>query len=158
MHIFSYPVLSSALLPLHPDQRISHLSKYSVSFLLLLFLFWWHWISEVTQSCPTLCDPMDCSPPGSSIHGILQARILGGGRGGWVAISFSRGSSQPRDLTQVSRIAGRHFNLWATRNPSPIWPGCNLSFKLNMLPGRHSHFLGIEISESAEPKLWEQEA
>ena len=43
--------------------------------------------SEVAQSCPTLCDPMDCSPPGSSIHGILQARILE-----WVAISFSRGS------------------------------------------------------------------
>ena len=57
---------------------------------------------------------MDCSPPGSSIHGILQARILVGGVRG-VAISFSRESSQPRDLTQVSRIAGRHFNLWATR-------------------------------------------
>ena len=65
---------------------------------------------EVAQSCPTLCDPVDCSPPGSSIHGILQARILE-----WVAISFSRGSSWPRDQTQVSRIAGRHFNLWATR-------------------------------------------
>ena len=50
----------------------------------------------------------DCSPPGSSIHRILQARILE-----WVAISFSRGSSQPRDRTQVSRIAGRCFNLWA---------------------------------------------
>ena len=46
--------------------------------------------SEVTQSCPTLCDPMDYSLPGSSVHGIFQARILG-----WVAISFSRGSSQP---------------------------------------------------------------
>ena len=44
--------------------------------------------SEVAQSCPTLCDPMDCSPPCSSVHGILQARILE-----WVAISFSRGSS-----------------------------------------------------------------
>ena len=65
--------------------------------------------SEVAQSCPTLCDPVDCSPPGSSVHGILQARILE-----WVAISFSRGSSWPRDQTQVSRIAGRHFNLWAT--------------------------------------------
>ena len=60
--------------------------------------------SEVTQSSPTLCDPEDCSPPGSSIHGILQARILE-----WVAISFSRGSSRPRDRTQVSRIAGRYF-------------------------------------------------
>ena len=46
--------------------------------------------SEVAQSCPTFCDPMDCSPPDSSIHGILQARILE-----WVAISFSRDSSQP---------------------------------------------------------------
>ena len=49
--------------------------------------------SEVAQSCPTLCNPMDCSLPGSSVHGILQARILE-----WVAISFSRGSSRPRDL------------------------------------------------------------
>ena len=48
----------------------------------------------VTQSCPTLCDPMDCSPPGPSFHGILQDRILE-----WVAMPFSRGSSQPRDWT-----------------------------------------------------------
>ena len=53
---------------------------------------------------------MDCSPPGSSIHGILQARILA-----WVAISISRRSSWPRDQTQVSHITGRRFNLWATR-------------------------------------------
>ena len=66
--------------------------------------------SEVTQLCPTLCDPVECSPPASSVHGILQARILE-----WVAISFSRGSSRPRDRTQVSHIAGRCFNLWATR-------------------------------------------
>ena len=66
--------------------------------------------SEVAQSCPTLWDPVDCGPLGSSIHGILQARILE-----WVAISFSRGSPRPRDQTQVSRIAGRCFNLWATR-------------------------------------------
>ena len=49
----------------------------------------------VVQSCLTLCDPMDCSPPGSSVHGILQTRILK-----WVAILFSRGSSQPRDQTR----------------------------------------------------------
>ena len=66
--------------------------------------------SEVTQSCPTLCDPVDCDLPGSSGHGILQASILE-----WVAISFSRGSSRPRDWTWVSRLAGRHFNLWTTR-------------------------------------------
>ena len=58
----------------------------------------------VAQSCLTLCDPMDCSPPGSSVPGILQARILE-----WVAISFSRGSSQLRDQTHVSCIAGRFF-------------------------------------------------
>ena len=54
------------------------------------------------QSCLTLCDPMDWNPPGSSIHGILQARILE-----WLAISFSRGSSQIRDRPRVSCIAGR---------------------------------------------------
>ena len=60
----------------------------------------------VTQSCLILCDPMDCSPPGSSVHEILQARILE-----WVAISFSRGSSQPKDQTEVSHIAGRLFTI-----------------------------------------------
>ena len=59
---------------------------------------------SVTQPCPTLCDPMDYSPPGSSVHGILQARILE-----WVAISFSKRSSWPRDWTRVSCIAGRFF-------------------------------------------------
>ena len=67
--------------------------------------------SEVAQSCLTLRDPVDCGLPGFSIHGILQARILE-----WVAISFSRGSSQPKDQTQASHIGGRRrFNLWATR-------------------------------------------
>ena len=61
--------------------------------------------SEVAPSCLTLCDPVDCSPPGSSIHGILQTRTLE-----WVASSFSRGSSQPRDRTWVSCIAGKCFN------------------------------------------------
>ena len=69
----------------------------------------------VTQSCPTLCNSMDCSPPGSSVHGILQARILK-----WVAIPSSRGSSQPRDQTHLSHIswspasAGRFFATGAT--------------------------------------------
>ena len=53
--------------------------------------------SEVAQSCPTLCDPVECSPPGSSVHGILQARILE-----WVAIPFSRKSARPRDWNCVS--------------------------------------------------------
>ena len=69
-----------------------------------------NWKVLVTQSHPTLCDPRDCSSPGSSVHGILQARILE-----WVAIFFSRGSSQPRDWSQVSCIGGRFFTVWATR-------------------------------------------
>ena len=66
--------------------------------------------SEVTQSCPTLCNTVDCSLPSSSVHGILQARILE-----WVVFPFSRGSSQPRDQTQASCIAGRFFTSLATR-------------------------------------------
>ena len=62
------------------------------------------------QLCPTLGDPVDSSLPGSSLHGILQARILE-----WAAISFSRGSSQPRDQTRISCIAGRRFTLWTIR-------------------------------------------
>ena len=56
-------------------------------------------VREVAQLCPTLCHPMDCSLPGSSIHGIFQARVLE-----WIAISFSRGSSRARDRTHVSYI------------------------------------------------------
>ena len=66
--------------------------------------------SEIPQLCPTFCNPMDCNPLSSSVHGILQARILE-----WIVISFSRGSSLPRGRTQVSHIAGRLFTLWATR-------------------------------------------
>ena len=62
----------------------------------------------VTQSRLTLCDPMDCCPPGSSVHGILQPRVLD-----WVAIPLSRGSSQPRDWTQVSCIVGEFFTVWS---------------------------------------------
>ena len=69
--------------------------------------------SEVARSCPTLCDPVDGSLPGSAVHGIFQARILE-----WAAISFSRGSSQPRDRTRGSCIADRCFTVWATREAS----------------------------------------
>ena len=58
------------------------------------------------QSCLTLCDPMDCGLPGSSVHGILLARTLE-----WAAIPFSKGSSQSRDETRVSCIAGRFFTI-----------------------------------------------
>ena len=68
---------------------------------------------QVTQLCTSLCDPMDYTG-----HGILQARILE-----WVAFSFSRGSSQLRDQTQVSCIAGRFFISWATREAQDYWSG-----------------------------------
>ena len=69
--------------------------------------------SEVAQSCPTLCDPVDFSPPGSSVHGILQERILK-----WVVISSSRRSSQPRNRTCVSCIADRLFTTEPPDIPS----------------------------------------
>ena len=68
--------------------------------------------SEVTQSCSTLCDPMDYSLSGPSVHGISQARVLE-----WIDISFSSGSSRPRNQTRVSHTAGRCFTVWATRRP-----------------------------------------
>ena len=76
------------------------------------FLWKWKWMVKmlVTQLCPTLCHPMDCSLPGSFIYGIFQTRVLE-----WVAISFSRGPSQPRDRTPVSHIVDRRFIVWATR-------------------------------------------
>ena len=76
----------------------------------------------VTQSCLTLCDPMDCRSPGSSVQGILQARLLE-----WVAISFSRGSSRPRDGRRFFHTAGRLFIHWATREA------------LRNLEGEHEH-------------------
>ena len=87
----------------------------SVSLQHLLHYLWsinvhWREGREVTQSCPTLWYPTDGSLPGSSVHGIFQARILE-----WVAISFSRRYSRPRDWTRISRIVGRRFTLWATR-------------------------------------------
>ena len=67
------------------------------------------------QLCLTLCDPMDCSLSGSSVHGILQATILE-----WITIPFYRGSSWPRDWTQVFCIAGRFFTVWATRKAQSV--------------------------------------
>ena len=86
------------------------------------------------QSCRTFCDPMDCSLPGSSAHGILQAKMLE-----WVAISFSRGSFYPSNRTHVSCIAGRFFTDWTRREALKViivqlclilWPYglCNMEF------------------------------
>ena len=68
---------------------------------------------KVVHTCSTFCDPMDYI-----VHGILQARILE-----WVAFLFSRGSSQPRDQTQISHTAGRFFTSWATREVQECWSG-----------------------------------
>ena len=77
-------------------------------------IMFWIWlihiscVCPVSQLCPTFCDPIDCSSLGSSVHGTLQERILE-----WVAISFYRRTSQPRNQTQVSCITGRFFTICA---------------------------------------------
>ena len=75
---------------------------------------WWdtlhsYWFGLVAKLCPTLWDPMDCRLPGSSVHGILQVRILE-----WVAMPSSRESSRSRDRTQLACVAGRFFTNWTT--------------------------------------------
>ena len=83
------------------------------------------------QSCPTLCDPMDSSPPGSSVHGILQARILE-----WVAISFSRGSSQPRDRILIlasPALADEFFTTSATWEAIYVSKPCSKRYVLILL-------------------------
>ena len=98
----SYHMPSSP--PTSPSSCALILAATSLSFKILFRLYPPCGVCSVAQSCPALCDPMDSSPPGSSVHGISQARILE-----WVAISFSRGSSQPRGRTWVSCIAGGFF-------------------------------------------------
>ena len=100
----------------------------------------------ITQSCLILCHPMDCSPSGSSVHGILQARILE-----WVAIPFSRGSSWFRDRTQGSHSAGSFFNIWTTKEALfPSGPP-HLSFiswyiKQSIPPAKDANIPGVESS------------
>ena len=84
---------------------LKYLIKVSGEIALRIWFLSYNMCVLVAQSCPTLCDPMDCSPPGSSVHGIFQAKIMG-----WVAILFSRGVSWPRDRIRVSRL----FTIWAT--------------------------------------------
>ena len=81
----------------------------------------------VAQSCPALCYPMGCSLPGSSVHGILQARILE-----WVTISLSRGSSRPRDRTQISCKAGRVFTAERLGKPFLLRYSCPIFSPLQL--------------------------
>ena len=114
-HFHMFPNLASEvvvyalhLASLHTYNRITLLSPEWVTICPLIGSG-----SGVTQLYLTPCEPIDCSLPGSSVHGIVQARVLE-----WVAISFSRGSSWPRDWTWVSRIVDRCFTIWATRKVS----------------------------------------
>ena len=94
-----------------------YLSSYSHLYICTVFGGWFPFVLCVlhlaSQLSPTLCDLMDCSPPGSSVHGILQARILE-----WVAMPSSRESSPPRDQTHISCTAGRFLTTEPMGNPS----------------------------------------
>jgi len=106
----------------------------------------------VTQSCPTLWDPMDCSLQASSAHGILQARILE-----WVAISLTRGSSRPRSWTMVSRIAGRFFTFWATMELGVKTPRLSAKWYFRPIMGNFLKlfFIGVRILLFSEYSLSE---
>ena len=96
----------------------------------------------VAQSCPTLFDPMDYSPLGSSVCGILQARILQ-----WVAIPFSRGASQPKAWNCISCVAGGFLTIWATREAWELPRTVDSQAASRTLPGRS--YLGFN-----QPARW----
>ena len=113
----SCSVMSDSLPPhglCSPWNSAGHYTKVGIQRSSLLLPGFSLYICLCVLSCVWLCDLLDCTPPGSSLHGILQARILE-----WVAIPFSRGSSWPRDPTQVSHISGRFFTIWAIREAPP---------------------------------------
>ena len=122
----SHPTLCNPAIP----RTVAHQASLSMKFPRQEY---WKGKVKVAQSCPTLCNPMDYT-----VHGILQARILE-----WVAFPFSRGSSQLRDRTQVSHIAGRFLTSWATRD----WSGLLFSS-----PGDLPH-PGIEPASPVSPAL-----
>ena len=107
---------------------------------------------SVAQSCLTLCDSMDCSPPGSSVHGILQARILE-----WVAIPFSGGSSWHRDRTWVSYMASR-FLTSVPPGEHSVPVACYKLMEVHKQRVTHLwHRLTVCIAstwESVKPVLW----
>ena len=109
---FTFPVASSP----HPHLPSARgFQRPAPTICQMLMSYWIPMKVLVIRSCPTLCHPMECSPPGSSVHGTFQARVLE-----QVAISFSRGSSWPRDHIAVFRAADRFFTIWATRETP--WP------------------------------------
>ena len=97
----------------------------------------------VAKLCQVFCNPMGCSQSGSFVHRISQARILE-----WVAIPFSRGSSRPTDLTQVSYTAGRFFTFWATREACTklfLFPNCFINFQVIKLSSSSFFFLAWDV-------------
>ena len=106
---------------------------------------------KMAQLCPILCDPVDCSPPDSSGHGILQARILE-----QVAISFSKGSFQLGDQTWVSWISGRFFTLWAPGKPNSVQRKYTTGAGNPALP-RDSEAWGWHRGRGEGQKSWDPE-
>ena len=102
--------------------------------------------AKLLQSCPTLWDPTDCSPPGSSVHGILQATILE-----WVAMSSSRGSYQPRDRTQVSHILGGFFTIWATREAQEY---CMVAYPFSRVSSQSKDWTGVSCIAGRFSTSW----
>ena len=120
---------------LNDELTYIYIFKWNINYFLFVSItpspfdnvFKWHSCvckCSVTQSCPVLCDPMDCSPPGSSVHGIFQARTLE-----WVAISYSRGYSQLRDRTCVSCVSYIDRQIlyhWAT------WEALQMTYNIKV--------------------------
>ena len=131
---------------------------YRPSFPIRKLLFWWATANVlVAQSCPSLCEPVDCSPSGSSVHGILQARILE-----WMAISFSRGSSRPRDGTRVfwqDYLPLSHQGSYVIRNGRerykftfcPMMSYTQLTIQLEKAMAPHSSIIAWKIPWKEEP-------
>ena len=115
VHMFVLKLFSSLYMCLYILILVGYISKQMKESILITAIKKIE--SEVAQSCLTLWDPIHYYLPGSSVHGILQARVLE-----WVAISFSRGSSQRRDWTRVSCTAGRRFTILATKEASRDFP------------------------------------
>ena len=108
---------------------------------------WLLLVCSVAQSCPTLCDPGDCSPPGSSVHGISQARILE-----WLAISSSRGSSWSRDWTHVSCIGQRILYHWTFWESMHTW--AHEQSHADLYAYLKYHFSGISACEYSLWVVW----
>ena len=106
----------------------------------------WKW-SEVAQLCLTPSDPMDCSPPGSSAHGILQARILE-----WVAMPSSRGSSHPEIEPKSPTLQVSYFTIWATREAIMRNTGLDEAQVESRLPGE----ISITSDMAMTPPLWQK--